>query len=307
MNQSVDQSPHRPKPAAYAGLFVGVLAISMGAILVRYAQGEATSLTIAAYRLLFASIAVSLPTLLFQRRELLSLPRRNVGAAVISGFFLAVHFAAWISSLEYTSVALSVVLVNTAPIWVLVFSPFLTRDRLSRKAVMAVALTFVGAAIIAFGTEATSQIARNDRLGALLAVIGAMGLAVYLSIGRSFRQEHSLGVYVTVCYSAAAVYLAVAAIASEQRLVGFSTQTWFALIGLAVVSQVIGHTTTNWALRYLSASALAVVLLGEPIGSSALAYLLFHETIGVTQFVGAAIILIGIVLATRAERPTSVE
>lgn len=290
----------KPPLRAYLGLMVGVLSVSSGAILVRLAQQEAAPLPIAAYRMGIAFIVVSAPTWLNHRRELLALTCREWGLAVISGFFLAVHFATWIYSLEMTSVAISVVLVNTAPLWVGLLTPFVTRDRVARATVLGIALSVVGAIGIGWGFERNAA-SSNDLLGGVLATIGSVGLAVYLLIGRNLRRQHSLGVYVTICYGAAAAYLGLAAVGVGHPMTGFSLPTWLSLIGLALVSQILGHTTNNWALRFFTASMIAVALLGEPVLSSLFAYILFGETLTAIQFCGAALILLGIYFAARAE------
>ena len=282
-------------------LMVGVLSVSTGAIFVRYAQQEAPSLTIAAYRMGIAFVVVLVPTWINHRRELQSLTYRDLGLAATSGFFLALHFATWVYSLEITSVAISVVMVNTAPLWVGLLTPLMTRERLSTATVLGIALSFIGAVAIGWGLESDGD-ASNDLLGGMFATIGAMGLAVYLLIGRNLRRRHSLGVYVTVCYGAAACYLYLVVIGTGQRVAGFSPRTWLYLIGLALVSQILGHTTNNWALRFFSASLIAVALLGEPICSTLLAYVLFAETLTAVQVGGAALILVGIYLAASAER-----
>jgi drug/metabolite transporter (DMT)-like permease len=289
------------KLPAYIALATGVLAVSTGAIFVRYAQQEAASLTIAAYRMGIAFVVVLIPTLLRHRRELQSLTYRDLGLAATSGFFLAVHFATWIYSLEMTSVAISVVMVNTAPLWVGLLTPLTTRERLAPATILGIALSVVGTMAISWGLERDAD-SPNNLLGGALATIGAVGLAVYLLIGRNLRRRHSLGVYVTVCYGTAAGYLGLAAIGMGQQMVGFSPPTWLYMIGLALVSQILGHTTNNWALRFFSASMVSVALLGEPICSTLLAYLLFDETLTAIQVGGAALILVGIYLAARAER-----
>jgi len=291
----------KPTHHAYIGLAVGVLSVSTGAIFVRYAQHEAASLTIAAYRMGIAFVVVLIPTLINHRRELQTLTYRDVGLAATSGLFLAVHFATWVYSLEITSVAISVVMVNTAPLWVGLLTPLMTRERLSLATILGIAISVIGAMAIGCGLERDGD-SSDDLLGGMLATIGAVGLAVYLLIGRNLRRRHSLGVYVTVCYGAAAGYLFLAAIGMGQQVAGFSLPTWRYLIGLALVSQILGHTTNNWALRFFSASMIAVALLGEPICSTLLAYFLFDETLTAVQVGGAALILVGIYLAARAER-----
>lgn len=290
----------KPASHAYIALIAGAVAVSTGAIFVRYAQQEASSLTIAAYRMCIAFVAVLIPTLIRQRSELQALTYRDLAWAATSGLFLALHFATWMYSLELTSVAISVVMVNTAPLWVGLLTPLLTRERLAPATILGIGVSVIGAVAIGWGLEGDGD-SSNDLLGAVLAIVGAVGLAVYLLIGRDFRSRHSLGVYVTVCYGAAAAYLSVAAIGTGQQLVGFSAPIWLTLIGLALVSQILGHTTYNWALRFFSASMIAVALLAEPICSTLLARVLFNETLTALQVAGAALILVGIYLAARAE------
>lgn len=301
MQITSENPPAKPPLRAYFSLIVGVLSVSTGAILVRYAQGEAASLPIATYRMGIAFLVVLVPTCVKQRRELGNLSYRDCGLGLTSGFFLALHFATWIYSLEMTSVAISVVMVNTAPLWVGLLTPVVTRDRLARSTMFGIALSVMGAAAIGWGLERAGT-SSNDLLGGVLATVGAVGLAVYLLIGRNLRRRHSLGVYATICYGAAAGYLCLAAIVTNQRMIGFTGSTWLYLIALALVSQILGHTTNNWALRFFSASMIAVALLGEPILSTLLAFLLFNETLTAIQLTGAVLILVGIYFAARAEQ-----
>jgi len=293
----------KPAISPYAALGVAVLSVSTGAIIVRYAQTEAPSLVIAAYRMGIAFLVVLVPTLLKCRGELLSLGRGDLVLAVLSGFFLALHFATWISSLAFTSVANSVVLVNTIPLWVGLLTPLVTRERLARATIISIIVSVVGAVVIGLGIESDSQSSRH-LLGGALATVGAIGAAAYILIGRNLRRRHSLLVYVTVCYGTAATFLWLAVLVSGQRAVGFSGQTWGCLIALALVSQILGHTTYNWTLRYLSASMIAVSLLAEPIVSTLLAFVLFSESLAALQAGGAGLILAGIYLAAKGEGKT---
>lgn len=280
-----------------------MLSVSSGAILVRCAQGEAPSLVIAACRMGIAFLVVLGPTLLRHRNELLGLPRQDIGLAGLSGLALAIHFAAWISSLAYTSVANSVVLVNTIPLWVGLLSPLIVRERPARATIISIVLSVAGTIVIGLGIDSDGDSA-NHLLGGFLAVVGAVGAAIYILIGRNVRRRHSLGVYVTVCYGAAAAFLWLAVLLSGQSAAGFSGRTWLYLLALALVSQILGHTSYNWALRYFSASMIAVALLGEPVLSTLWAFLFFAESLTGLQALGGGLILIGIYLAARAEKGT---
>ena len=300
MDSSTDHLK-KPGPAPALVLGVGVLSVSTGAILVRYAQGEAPSLVIAACRMGIAFLVVLGPALLRRRSELLSLPARDLGLAALSGLALAVHFAAWISSLAFTSVANSVVLVNTIPLWVGLLSPLIVHERPAKATLVSIVLSVVGAVVIGLGIEQDTG-STHHLLGGALAVVGAVGAAIYILIGRNLRRRHSLLVYVTVCYGAAAAFLWFAVLLSGQSAAGFSGQTWLYLLALALVSQILGHTSYNWALRYFSAAMIAVALLGEPVLSTLWALLLFAESLTGLQALGAALILIGIYVAARAEK-----
>lgn len=291
----------QPSPTLTCSVvLLGILAVSTGAILVRYAQQEAGSLAIAAYRSAIAALVMLVPALALRRRELREISYRDAALAALSGFFLAVHFAAWMYSLELTSVAISVVVVNTSPLWVALFTPLVTRDRLTTQTLAAIVLAVLGAMALS-GSGATSWRGNENFPGAMWACAGAIGLAVYLLLGRNLRNRLSISVYATLCYGSAAAILFLAAIAAEQPLSGFSPATWSYLVGLAVVSQILGHTANNWALKFLAASTVAVALLGEPILSTLFAYWLFDETLTTGQLLGAVMILVGIYFAARAE------
>jgi len=297
----VTNHPERPTVAPHLVLGIGVLSVSTGAVLVRYAQEDASSRVIAAYRMGIAFVMVLIPTLANHRRALLSLSRRDLLLATVSGFVLAVHFATWISSLAFTSVANSVVLVNTIPLWVGLLTPLIARERLARATIVSIVLSVAGAVIIGLGLERSSQTTQH-LLGGSLAVTGAVGAALYILIGRNLRRRHSLLVYVTVCYGSAAAFLWLGVLASGQPISGFSGRTWLCLFALALVSQILGHTSYNWALRYFSASMIAIALLSEPILSTLFAFLLFQESLTALQAAGALLILVGIYGAAREEK-----
>ena len=216
--------------------------------------------------------------------------------SLLSGMFLAVHFSAWIYSLEYTSVAISVVLVNTSPLWVGLLAPLVTSDRLSKATTWGLVVSILGLTAFGYGYE-QSTTTNNDLLGGALATLGAFGLAGYLLIGRTLGQSLPLGIYVTICYGAAALCLWFGVLTTGQEVTGFSRSTWLCLVGMAVISQVVGHTCNICALKYATASIIALVLLCEPIIASCFAYLLFGEFLSIPQFIGAALILGGIFVA----------
>ena len=289
--------PLEPGPSPSLVLFIGVAAISTGAIFARMA--EAPALVVAAYRVGLATLVLTPITLIQSRRELLGLSARDLRMAALSGFFLAIHFAAWISSLEYTSVANSVVLVNTNPIWVGILSPFLTHEGIRRSTLIGIGLSVCGGVIIGVGDIA---IGGDALLGDALALIGSMAMALYILMGRNLRRKLSLTTYVFLCYGSAAAILWGCVLLADLPVSGFDTKTWACFWGLALVSQVIGHSSFNWALRWLSAGVIAVALLGEPVGATILAYVLFGEGLTGFKIVGGILILAAIYITAMGEK-----
>jgi len=277
-------------------LTLGIFGVSTGAIFARLA--DAPALVTAAYRLGLASL-ILIPLAAWRARdELRSLSLREYKLAIVSGFFLSLHFAAWISSLDYTAIANSVVLVNTIPLWVGLLTPLISKDRLTKATIVSIIVSVIGGGIIGLGDFATGS---QALLGDLLAVVGAICAAVYLLLGRSLRPRLSLLSYVAICYGSAAAFLWLAVFALQLPASGYSTATVAAFWGMALVSQIIGHSSYNWALKWFSSSLVAVALLGEPIGSTIMAYLIFGEGLTWSKFIGGMFILSAIYIAAASE------
>ena len=284
-------------------LTVGVISISFGAVFARYA--EAPPLVTSAYRVGFASLIAVPYALIFHRHEYRALSRRDFGLCAASGIFLALHFATWIASLDYTTVASSVVLVNTIPIWIALFGVITGSARMSRRMWTSVLLSFLGACIVGYGDVSLDLEAIK---GNALAVAGAVFAAAYILCGREARRKLGLAAYVALCYGAAAIFLWAAVILSGAvveggyPIAGFSNATWAAFVGAALVSQILGHSSYNWALGYFSAGFVGIMLLGEPLGGTILAYFLFNEVPTPMKLAGGALLLYAIVTAAREER-----
>ncbi len=294
MNEQTDARP--PFPPAFA-LISGVLAVSTGAIFARMA-GEAHPLVIAAYRVGLASL-ILLPFAYGKSRgEFLTLSPGQYGLAALSGLFLALHFATWISSLSFTSVANSVVLVNTNPLWVGLLTPFIAKEKLRRAAVISILVSVAGGVIISYGDFATDP---RALWGDFLALAGSICAAVYLLLGRKLRAGISLMAYVMLCYGSAALILWGMVLCMGLPVSGFSTETVSAFWAMALIPQIIGHSSYNWSLKWFSAGTIAVSLLGEPIGSTILAWILFDEGLSAYKITGGILILFAIWLAAVSE------
>jgi drug/metabolite transporter (DMT)-like permease len=302
----------RPPFSPYFAIAIGILAVSTASIFIRYAQVDVPSLVIAAYRLSLAALFLA-PLAIRHRHELSRLTRRDLLLTVLSGGFLALHFASWITSLEYTTVASSVVLVTTTPLWVALLSPIFLHESITRRVATGMLVALLGGAIIGIsdacqlspaGLACTSLgdlLTGSTFWGNFLALFGAWMAAGYLIVGRRVRAKLSLVAYVFLVYSVAAIILVGMALGAGYSLTGYPSQAYLWLVLLAAVPQLVGHSIFNWALAYLPASYVAVTLLGEPIGSTILAYFLLDETPGGVKMIGAILILIGIGLASQVK------
>jgi len=283
-----------PRRVLYPLIALGITAISFGAILIRLTNGVPV-LSIAAWRLGVAVLILA-PFGWSARYRTETSRDWLIGAA--SGVFLAFHFILWIASLKKTSVASSVVLVDTSPIFVGIGAALFLKERPRVSLIAAIGLSVIGGAIIGWGDFRTSGEALT---GDLLALGGAVMAAGYLILGRRVRPRIALLPYLLVSYGTAAGILLAGTGLTHSPLFGFAGRNYLYLFLLAIGPQLLGHGTFNWSLRYLSAGTVAVLTLGEPIGASALAYLILGEEMTWLKGIGAGVILIGIYLSLRME------
>ncbi len=286
----------QPRIHPYFILISGILAISTGAVFVRIA--DAPSLVIAAYRVGIASLLLVPIACWKARNALRSLSLKDLKIAFLAGTFLAIHFATWISSLKYTTISNSVVLVSTSPLWVAVLAPLVIKEKIRRITLLSILLSVVGCVIIGSGDFA---IGGKALLGDFLALIGGLCAAGYLILGKALRHRLSLLVYISLCYGSAALVLWFVVLVMGLQVSGFSGQTLSAIWAMALISQIIGHSCYNWALRYCSTTLVALSFLGEPVGATILAFFLFHEELTMAKTIGGLLILLGIYLTARSE------
>jgi drug/metabolite transporter (DMT)-like permease len=292
-------------------LVTAILAVSTSSVFIRFAQAGAPSLVIAALRLSFATLLLAPIALTRHRAELRNLTRADGILGLVSGLFLAIHFGTWISSLEFTTVASSVVFVSTGPLWVALLSPVLLDERLRRAAILGLGLAFIGGAIVGLSDACTwknglqcPDLARvmqgRAMWGNFLALVGAWAVSGYLIIGRKLRAKISLIPYIFIVYGMAAIGLIAAMLMAGESPFGHPMSAYFWVFLLAAFPQLIGHSTYNCALRFIPASLVAITTLVEPIGSAILAYFILRETPTNGVLFGGVLILSGIYLTSRS-------
>lgn len=276
----------------YLSLAVATLAVSSASIFVRFAS-EVDPLAIAFYRLFISSLVLG--ALALRERGSLGKVVPLLPKVALSGLFLALHFATWISSLFYTTVSSSLLLVNTHPIWVCLLSPFLLGEGVGGRALLGMALAFLGSLALGFGDWAMGG---KALFGDLLALVGGLTVALYMLMGRDLRKSLPISVYASSCYGFAALFCLGFSALFRVRMWGYAPFSWLMIAALVAFPQMMGHTLYNYALKFFKPHVVSVCLLGEPVLGSALAYLLLGEALGAEKLPAFAAVMVGLYLVS---------
>jgi drug/metabolite transporter (DMT)-like permease len=286
----------------YLVLLIGVLIVSTAATMIKGTIDLGVPpLTVAAGRIAFAALILTPIAWQQAGAEIRQIQRNDWLWGFVAGACLAIHFATWITSLAYTSVASSTALVTTNPVFVALASWLIFKERLPWGAWLGVLLTVLGSLLVGLSDSGGGGGA-HPLLGDALALVGAVTVSAYFLVGRSLRTRLALLPYIWLVYSAAAVALLLWMTLAGQSLLGLPPLAYLLLLGLAAGPQLLGHSAFNWALKYLSATLVTVAILGEPVGSAVLALLILRQPLQLLQLLGGALLLIGIAVTTQAER-----
>ena len=274
-------------------IFVAIITVSTAAVLFKLA--DASPIIAAFWRLFFATVILSFLALFSGNSSQNIDEWKKLGRSwflvLLSGLALAIHFVSWFTSLELTSVAASVVLVDSSPLIVLFLSYFFLKEKISQTQLWGILIALVGAFIIGWGDFQGDNI-----VGDLLAILGALAVAVYFTIGRHLRQRLNIYSYVIPVYGSCAFFLLIGALLMQEPLFDNSSEQWGYFLALAILPSVLGHTLFNYAIKELPASVVSTATLGEPVGAAFLAFLIIAETPSLYDLIGGMIILGGILI-----------
>lgn len=279
------------RAGSYLALIPGVAALSTAAIFVKLA--DAPSAVTAFYRLFITALAL-MPFLVFnkkKRAELRSLSRKQKGLIVLSGLLLAIHYIMWFESLRYTSVSSSTVLVSLQPVFSMVFGFVFLKERAGRSAIIGCMIAIFGSCLIGWGDF---NISTSALIGDVVALAAAGVISLYFLVGQIVRKEVSAITYSVPGYCSSAVFLLLYALITGEALTGYAGSTWMAFLGLAFITTIGGQFVFNLMLKNISATAVTMSILGEPVGTCILAYFILQEKIAVHQLFGILGILIGL-------------
>jgi drug/metabolite transporter (DMT)-like permease len=279
------------------------LAVGAAAIFARFALEGAGPLAVAAARLCVAALVLLGIAAVRRRQSSPPLTRRQTAFLALAGVALAIHFGAWIASLEYTTVAVSTLLVATTPIWTALYDAVVRGRPLSRPSAIAFFTGGLGLVAIVGFHSTPAPFPGHTLLGAALAVLGSLAMAVYLIVVRDARGALDTRTIVTRTYAWAAIVLVAAAGIARQPLPHVADITaWGGIIAMALISQLLGHTAINASLRWFSPSAVSFTNLIEPVAAAVLALLIFGEGLSPAALMGAAVLLASVAVVLREER-----
>ena len=283
----------------YGVLLTGIVATSLAAIFIRLAQNaEIPSLVIAASRLGIATLILTPFTLRRYSEDIRALARRDFLLIGLSGAFLAVHFITWISSLEYASVLVSSVLVSTSPLWIAGLEFAFLKLRPSRAVIIGLLAAVAGGVIIGFPAgDAPVPLGSNPLLGGVLALCGAGSLAVYLVVGRGIRPKLPLLPYIWMVYGSGALIAFTVVLLSRTQVAGYEPEGYLWVFAVALIPQLIGHSSFNYTLKHLSATFVGIAGQLEPAASALMAVFVFNEVPHEMQIIGSGLMLVGVILA----------
>ncbi|MYE45673.1 MAG: DMT family transporter [Chloroflexi bacterium] len=274
-------------------LLVGVAALSWAAPLIRLA--DSPPLVVASLRMTFAALPLLALSGLRRREELSLLARRDVGLLMLAGLALAAHFGFWVASLQDTSIAASTAIVATQPLIVGLGAWLWLRERPTSALFLAIAIAGLGALLLAGSDLGDGVSLRGDAFAAL----GAVFASIYLIAGRRVRAKLSNVSYAALVNAIAALALLAALAANGESLLGWGAEAYIFIVLLALVPQLIGHGSLTWALGSLPAAVVAVAVLGEPVGATAIGATLLDETPTLLEALGCALLLAGVYVALR--------
>jgi len=272
-------------------MIIAILAISSSAILVK--ESSAPSSIIATYRLVFTIMILFFPTIIYHRKELFAVKKRELIFSFLSGLFLALHFIIWFESLNYTSIASSVVLVTMQPIFAMIGGAILFKEKYHTLSIIGSLIAVMGGVIIGWGDFKIGGIAF---FGDILALLGALLATIYWLFGQSVRQKVSVLPYSVLVYGSSSIILLLYDLLFSYSLFTYPKRDWIVFILIAIIPNILGHTIFNWSMKYISATTVSMLILGEPIGSTILAYFIYMEKLSLTQWLGSFFIFLGIYL-----------
>jgi len=291
--------------SVYIGLFIAVLAVSWSSIFIRWC-GDTSPIIISFYRMLWSALLFGI----IVRVKTSSAPFfrplewKDRGLILLAGILLALHFVAWIFALQLTTIAHSLLILSSQPVFALILSPLILKERGGWRSVLAVLITLIGVTLIVwqdFGFEI------EQVWGDLLSLASALFVTLYIFIARYLRGKIVLLPYLMMVYGSAALTLIAVSFFGDYPIIDYPVKIHLMMLLLALVPTGIGHSLLNWSARRIEVYKVNIASLGELVLASIMAFIFFGEKPYGIFYVGAGLILIGILLAISERREPRID
>jgi drug/metabolite transporter (DMT)-like permease len=284
----------------YVALVIGVLAVSTSAIFVKLTSAP----VIAFYRLFFSTILITPFFFMGNLGELKGMAKKDWIFSIIAGVFLAFHFILWFESLNFTSVASSVVFVTLQPLFAFIGTYFFFKEKVSKMTIISGGIAISGSVIISWGDF---QISGLELLGDVLALVACALVTANFLMGQEIRKCHSLMLYTFMLYGSSSITLFIYCLLIKYPLAPYPLSDWYYFLLIAIIPTLLGLSLLNWSIKWVSANTISVVILFEPVGAIILAYYILHEKVVITQIIGSVVIMVGIILFLLEKRVNRID
>ncbi|KQO17701.1 DMT family transporter [Paenibacillus sp. Leaf72] len=265
----------------YVWLLIAVLAVAISSIIIKFSS--APSSVAGMYRL-FITVVIMLPLIPWKAFRTIRLTRKEWMILSCAGFFLGLHFLLWMESLKFTSVASSMVFITLQPIFVMLGSFLLFKERQAIAGSLCMAVAVLGSIIIAWGDIGVS---REALFGDLLSLLGTMAVAVYMIAGQKISGRLPSNLYSLIVFLIAGIVMFIYNLVNQIALTGYAAQEWMYFVLLAIIPTIFGHLVFNMLLKHIGATNVSMAIIGEPVLAMILAYFLLNEYLGTAQLIGS--------------------
>ncbi len=281
----MNKSLYPPHP--YMLLFISILSISISSILIKSSE---TPTSVAGMYRLFITVILMLPFVPWKSLRNLKMNKKDWSVVLLAGLFLGLHFLFWMESLVHTSVASSMVILSLQPLFVMVGSYFIFKERANMVTILCMVTALAGSVIIAWGDIGVS---REALIGDGLSLLGTIAVSAYMLAGQKVSHKINANVYSVIVFFLAGSVLLIYSLFNHISLTGYNTSDWMYFLLLAIIPTIFGQLLINLLLKSLGATTLSVGIIGEPVLAIILAFVFLGETISLFQFIGGMMTVLG--------------
>lgn len=281
----MNKSLYPPHP--YLLLFISILSISISSILIKSSE---TPTSVAGMYRLFITVILMLPFVPWKSLRNLKMNKKDWSVVLLAGLFLGLHFLFWMESLVHTSVASSMVILSLQPLFVMVGSYFIFKERANMVTILCMVTALAGSVIIAWGDIGVS---REALIGDGLSLLGTIAVSAYMLAGQKVSHKIDANVYSVIVFFLAGSVLLIYSLFNHISLTGYNTSDWMYFLLLAIIPTIFGQLLINLLLKSLGATTLSVGIIGEPVLAIILAFVFLGETISLFQFIGGMMTVLG--------------